>query len=295
MMQGKGDVFNYFLCSSCGCLQITDYPENINNYYHDYYTSERKWNKLPILKKKLWDFRSFISNYKIYSFIEKLNFNSILNWENSANLDNTAKILDVGCGSGDILYEFWKHGFRNLTGIDPNLIVDIKNSGINLFRKSIFEIEDKFDFIMLNHSFEHIWEQHDTLEKAKDLLENNGVIMLRIPVINTAFYVYRENWVQIDAPRHFYLHSLESIDQLCSQHGLQIYHKYFDSSEFQFIGSEQYRQGIALHANNSYLENPKNSIFLRKDIRNYKKQAQRLNKEEKGDQVVLFIKKIGEN
>jgi SAM-dependent methyltransferase len=295
MMQSTGNVFNYFLCTECGCLQISEFPENLKLYYLDYYTTERTWNKLSFLKKYTWDLRFLISNNKIYTLLEKINYNSILDWKRRAGINRYSKILDVGCGSGDILFEFRKHGFSNLTGIDPNLIFNVKNAGINLFRKSIFEIEGDFDFIMFNHSFEHIWEQHDTLEKAKELLVKNGIILLRIPVINTAFYTYRENWVQIDAPRHFYLHSLESINRLCSQHGLKICNKYFDSSDFQFIGSEQYRQGIALNADNSYLKNPKKSIFTRKDIRMYKIQAQQFNKEEKGDQVVLFIKKIGEN
>jgi hypothetical protein len=52
-------------------------------------------------------------------------------------------------------------------------------------------------------------------------------------------------------------------------------------------------KGIALHADNSYLENTKKSIFSMKDVKYFKKQAKKLNKEEKGDQVVLFIKRIG--
>lgn len=294
MMQGTGNVFNYFLCSECGCLQISELPENLNLYYQNYYTTERKLVKLSFLKKFAWNFRSFLSNYKIYSLLEKVNYNSILDWVRRAGISKLSKILDVGCGSGDILYEFHKHGFRNLQGIDPNLDSDINNLGIDLFKKTIFETESKFDLIMFNHSFEHIWEQNETLERAKNLLKINGVILLRIPIINTAFYTYKEKWVQIDAPRHFYLHSLKSINRLCSRHGLQIYQKYFDSSEFQFIGSEQYKQGIALNADNSYLKNPKKSIFTKKDIGHFKKDARQLNKAEKGDQVVLFIKRIGE-
>lgn len=294
MMQGTGNVFNYFLCSECGCLQISEFPENLKLYYLDYYTTERTWNKLSFLKKYIWDLRFLISNYKIYSLLEKINYNSILKWKRRTGINRSSKILDVGCGSGDILYEFRKHGFSNLSGIDPNLNVSNKSAGIDLYRKSIFEAEGIFDFIMFNHSFEHIWEQHDTLEKAKELLVKNGIILLRIPLINTAFYTYRENWVQIDAPRHFYLHSLESINRLCNQHGLQIYQKYFDSSDFQFIGSEQYKQWIPLNADNSYLKNPKKSIFAKKELKNFKKRARQLNKEEKGDQVVLFIKRIEE-
>ena len=295
MLQGKRNLFNYFLCPGCGCLQISEFPENLKDYYKDYYTTERAWKELSILKKYLWKIRSFISDYKIYSFIEKINFNSILQWKRKAGLNNLSRILDVGCGSGDILYEFRKHGFINLTGIDPQIKNNLKIEGIELFRNTILEIEGKFDFIMFNHSFEHIWEQHETLEKAKSLLGNGGVILLRLPILNTVFQIYRGNWVQIDAPRHFYLHSLESIEWLCKCHRLKIYHKYFDSSEFQFIGSEQYKNGIALNADNSFYKNHKASIFSNSDIRKFKKQARLLNKEGKGDQVVLFIKRIEED
>ena len=294
MMQGTGKTFNYFLCSGCGCLQISELPENLNLFYQNYYTAERKWIKISDLKKYAWNVRSFLSNYKIYSLLERIKYNSVLDWVRRAGIKKHSKILDIGCGSGDILYEFRKHGFCNITGIDPNLDLNSENEGLNLFRKSVFETEGKFDFIMFNHSFEHIWEQHETLEKAKKLLEKSGVILIRIPIINCAFYTYKENWVQIDAPRHFYLHSVESINLLCKQHGLRIYHKYFDSSEFQFIGSEQYKQGIALNADNSYQKSPEKSIFTKKDIENFKKRARKLNKEEKGDQIVLFIKRIGE-
>ena len=294
MMQGTGKVFNYFLCLECGCLQISELPVNVNQYYQDYYTNERMWRKLSSFKNMIWAFRSFLSHYRIYSLIEKVRYNSILDWVRRARINRKAKILDVGCGSGDILNEFHKHGFLNLHGIDPNLDADVNDFGISLFKKSIFETESKYDFIMFNHSFEHIWEQHETLERAKELLEKSGVILLRIPIVNTAFHLYKENWVQLDAPRHLFLHSLSSINRLCTQHGLQIWQKYFDSSEFQFIGSEQYKEGIALHAGNSYLKNPNKSIFTKKDISNYKKEARLLNREEKGDQVVLIIKRIGE-
>ena len=157
MMQGKGDMFNYFRCSRCGCLQITDFPVNLHFYYKDYYTNERVWKEFSFSKKILWKFRSTLSNYKIYSLIEKINFNSILNWKQIARINKESNILDVGCGSGDVLNEFKMHGFGNLTGIDPYLAVEIKKEDIELFRKSIFEIESKFNFIMFNHSFEHIW------------------------------------------------------------------------------------------------------------------------------------------
>lgn len=293
MMFGTGKKFTYFICPTCGCLQLSELPDNIEQYYQNYYTNYSNWKEISRFRKILWATRTIITNFKIYSFVEKLTFNSILHWKVKAGINKKSKILDIGCGNGDLLYEFRKHGFRNLTGIDPNLVSNKIDSRITLYKKSVFDIENKFDLIMFNHSFEHVWEQHSTLEKAKDLLEENGKIIIRIPVLNNAFTTYKENWVQIDAPRHFYLHSMESINNLCSQHGLQIYHKYFDSSEFQFIGSEQYEKGIPLFSEHSYLKNRAQTIFTNLNVKELRKKARQFNKEEKGDQVVLFIKRIG--
>ena len=40
MMLGLRDMHTYFECSECGCLQIAEIPENIQDYYpsDDYYS-----------------------------------------------------------------------------------------------------------------------------------------------------------------------------------------------------------------------------------------------------------------
>lgn len=50
---------------------------------------------------------------------------------------------------------------------------------------------------------------------------------------------YREHWFQLDAPRHFYLHSLRSMQILCEKSDLRIDRVVYDSRESQFWASEQ--------------------------------------------------------
>lgn len=94
---------------------------------------------------------------------------------------------------------------------------------------------------------------------------------------------YKTHRVQIDAPRHFFLHTTRSFEVLAEKAGLKIWDIVFDSTEMQFWGSEQYARGIPYMAENSYLVNPKKSIFSAREIKRFRKMAQDLNVKKQGD------------
>ena len=64
-----------------------------------------------------------------------------------------------------------------------------------------------------------------------------------------------------------------------------------DSAAGQFIFSEQYKQGIALFDERSYMKNPKESIFRSEQVEEYQKRAQALNKILRGDQICIVFEK----
>ena len=65
----------------------------------------------------------------------------------------------------------------------------------------------------------------------------------------------------------------------------------YDSNEFQFWGSQQYLEDIPLMAENSYGKNPAKSIFTKTQIEDYKKMADKLNRESQGDQAAIYMVK----
>src|SRR5690606_8452268 len=132
-------------------------------------------------------------------------------------------------------------GCKNLTGIDPYLKADIITPNVKIYKKHIEELTGKWDFIMLNHSFEHMENPMVILSKIHDILNEGGICMIRIPVSSSdAWEQYKENWVQLDAPRHIFLHSRKSMELLSKNVGLEIFNVFYDSGAFQFWGSEQY-------------------------------------------------------
>jgi hypothetical protein len=76
---------------------------------------------------------------------------------------------------------------------------------------------------------------------------------------------------------------------LAEKAGMKAADVVYDSTEFQFWGSEQYLRNIPLCSARSYGNNPAKSLFTRSDIRQFRKQAKRLNFEKQGDQAAFYV------
>jgi len=112
-----------------------------------------------------------------------------------------------------------------------------------------------------------------------------------VPTVSSAAWDrYGTDWVQLDAPRHLYLHSHRSLALAAAQAGLKVAALACDSTSFQFWGSEQYRRDIALNDATSYAVDPGASIFSVGDIARFEADAQRLNRERRGDQIDALLR-----
>lgn len=292
-MFGTGEVFKYYVCDNCNCIQISEPPEDLKLYYPEtYYTYSDSVFKTGKVKKIFYKIRSLIALTGIYEFSGFLKRKTITDMIHYGRIKFSERILDVGCGDGRLLGDFFNYGFKNLLGIDPFLKKEKNEGPVKLLKKGIFDESGMYDVIIFNHSFEHVLEQKQILLKSVQLLSERGRIIIRMPVVNYAFEKYRENWIQIDAPRHLIIHSLRSFRILCDGCNLKTEKIIFDSTEFQFIGSEQLLQGINLTDENSYYTNSSNSKFTDKDVKIYRRNAKDLNRKSLGDQAMFFIRKI---
>jgi hypothetical protein len=106
---------------------------------------------------------------------------------------------------------------------------------------------------------------------------------------------YGVNWVQLDAPRHLFLYSIESMKRLAEKADLVLDEIIYNSSDFQFWGSEQYLRDIPLLSDRSYGVNPSQSIFSDNQINEFKQKAKKLNLLNQGDQAAFYLKKKNMN
>lgn len=297
MMFGTRDEFDYVECASCGCVQIVDIPASMSKYYPSTYHSfapVSRQNKLRGLLRRVRNAyaisqRGIVGRVLSRFFPPDIALRSLAELE----LDRSVRILDVGCGAGMLLNALSGLGFRNLLGVDPFLSADVEyESGLKLLKRNIHQVEGKFDLIMFHHAFEHIPDPDPTLNAVRELLAPGGTCIIRVPTVSSyAWRHYGINWVQLDAPRHFYVHSVESMRLIADRAGLEVSKVVYDSSAFQFWASEQYAVDIPLFDSRSFAVTPAESIFTKQQIAVFEKRAAELNREEQGDQVVFYLRK----
>jgi 2-polyprenyl-3-methyl-5-hydroxy-6-metoxy-1,4-benzoquinol methylase len=289
-MLGLNHVFDYFECGNCGCLQIIKIPENIADYYPTNYLSFNK----PVFSKKLSKLRLLLKakmsrHYNGASdkigHLMSLFYNNPLPFIRPGFINLNSKILDIGCGTGKLLLTMQRNGYKNLEGIDLYIENDIKyDNGVSIYKNDIFKLTEKYDLIMLNHSFEHMDLPHEVLNKLSSNLNANGTIMIRIPVAGSyAWRKYKTQWVQLDAPRHYFLHTIKSICILADKCSYTLEEIFFESSLLQFTGSEKYLRGLDF--------NSTNSIFSKKQIKAFENKAKSLNAINDGDTACFYLRK----
>ncbi len=198
-------------------------------------------------------------------------------------------ILDLGCGDGYLLHLLKEMGYTDLTGLDKFSNVCIEEEGFSIQAGVVKETDRKFDFIMLNHSFEHMDNPQEVLEDIDKRLVSGGRCMICIPVSDSlAFDMYGEYWVQLDAPRHLFLHSPKSIKIMLRNTALKIDKLVYDSNAFQFIGSCQYKRGMSGKARRQMSGL---IIFVFLSLVKYGKLARKVNREKRGDQAIFILYK----
>ena len=309
MMLGYFDEFNYFQCSFCGCLQIQEVPENISKYYpsNKYYSYSKLNDKVfprikTFLKGKRLRYTINQNDRELLGKFIQIVMGEALEkaWINHTNLlrvdsnvNDNINILDIGCGQGRLLLELRDAGFANLEGIDPFIEEDIfYKSGVRIFKKIINEVDKKYELIMLNHSLEHMPDQKSAFNEIYRILKPNGCALIRIPLCSSyAWEKYGVNWVQLDAPRHFFLHTEQSVKILAENSNLVVKNIIYDSSDFQFWGSEAYESGKTFLDETPKISKLIKSLRLRKRVKENREKAAELNKIGKGDQACFIIVK----
>ncbi len=296
MQLGLREMFTYLECAGCGCMQLQNIPADMVKYYPNegYYS----FNLGLDVRQKADILRKIKASYLLYGKNKLLG--SVLSvgykvpdyysWIKNAGINYADAILDVGTGNGSLLLNLFKIGFTNLTGIDPFIEKDLQYGTINIYKKSVFDITGQLDFIMLHHAFEHMDEPLKVLLQLHKLVKKGKCVLIRTPVMGMySWNKYNVNWMDLDAPRHIFIHSFKSMELLAEQAGFELRKVEFDSNYISMVGSDQYAKDIALPDASSYMVNKTASGYTKKDIGNFKIISQLNNKNQQSDWAAFYL------
>ena len=215
----------YGCCITCGLIQSI-YKYKLKNYitfYNNFYGPIYKNEIFSINKNKEINEKSFLSRKKIGKTLYDYTFDFI-------TLKPNSKILEIGCGLGGIISYFYDKG-HNVKGIDlkEQDINFAKSKGLNVEKKTLENIKqsEKFDFIILMRSLEHIHDPLSFIKLLKSKLNDGGILFISVPSLDSLFHTADIKKMNLQSQLHFahvYFFSKETLKNLMSICGFKNIH-----------------------------------------------------------------------
>ena len=138
------------------------------------------------------------------------------------------RLLDFGCGGGDLLQEMHERGWR-VTGLDPSpdVVGYIREQlGLPAFVGTLPHPElrpGSFEAITMSQSLEHVHEPLQVLREAHRLLVRGGRIAITVPNIDSLpFRWFGADWFGLDVPRHLTHFSPPTLQRMLIAAGFQV-------------------------------------------------------------------------
>jgi len=210
LMGGPGE-FAVRACGACGLASTEPRlrPEQFADYYPQTYYPEHAGR-----------LGGFVERARLEAVVRLGPYRPLRGWQRSGRL------LDVGCGSGELALTFARHGWR-VAGVEPSREAAARATarGVEMHTGTLDDAPwsgPTFDGIVFNHSLEHVPDPVASLRQAAALLRPGGTLAVAVP--NYGCWqrrVFGERWFQLDLPRHLQHFDADSLGALMRRAGLR--------------------------------------------------------------------------
>lgn len=175
-----------------------------------------------------------------------------------------ARVLDVGCATGELLQIIREQGNPFVTGIEPSpQAADIARTrwGLDVITGDLQVAalpSESVDVALLSHVIEHVPSPSETIAELRRVLRPDGTLILWLPNLDSAAArVWGTSWIGFDAPRHLYTFSVDTLGALLEKHRFVI-----RSVHHEWIGLE-WSWGLRLRLRQQFGAGPVDRLLTR--------------------------------
>lgn len=233
-----GGVSTLVRCGSCGLLRLDPHPTpaQLSGYYGAGYNAfvgrvrgrlkQAVWNALrdadsqaPHHGRWLGPFRHLLGPIARSAFDISLII--------PRGLGRSPRILDIGCGYGDLLIYFKSRGcVVKGVDLDERAVSEGRRLGLDLVPGTGFELDPAqgtFDRVILCHSLEHVPDPLRLLKHAGRLLAPGGEIHIAVPNGDSADFEQQGIlWGHLSHPLHNWFFNASTLAGLVERTGLKV-------------------------------------------------------------------------
>ncbi len=242
-MFGIPGAFKEYCCKQCGLVRLYPYPSS--RELTKYYPSARYYSYSSSAKPTFFGrLRAFFIAREFFWLVPAMPQRGV-----------RGKILDIGCGSGETLSQLTSIGW-DAYGMDvDNQAIKIahtrglKNVSLGSYIDMRKYPDNFFDAIRLYHVIEHLDNPQYCIRLAYKKLKKGGELIMGTPNAKSLLAkIAGRYWMNLDAPRHLYLFTPETISVLLKRSGFGKIRASFYSVA-GWAGSLQYWMAEALGRN----------------------------------------------
>jgi SAM-dependent methyltransferase len=209
-------VYRVARCRSCDLIYLNPRPPvwQLGNYYPESYA--------PFTRKGIASHARTWLHQRSVRELERL-------------LGPPRRVLDVGCGTGELLEQVRMAGNPDVVGIEPSsqaaLIarstrgLDVRTGTLEQFRLP----SDSVDTVLMSHVIEHLPSPRLTMQEIHRVLKPGGAAIIWVPnAASLAAKMLARYWMGWDVPRHLYAFTPATLHRLISSASLlpgPIYHE----------------------------------------------------------------------
>ena len=250
---GMAGDWNWDACEHCGLWFVNPAPTEAF-LYSDGYDDDTYYAYQPFDEEE--------------SLVRKA-LRTVLRYDSRATGDpffaKQGVMLDIGCGSGEFLYRWRKLGW-DVHGLEPSAAA--ARTGRDHYGLDIVDSweaaekhpDESFDYIRLNHSFEHILRPDEALSFVARKLKHDGRLFIGVPNVDSVpRRVFGAHWWNLGAPLHPYGWSARSLTHVLERNGFMVERWKTNSNFSGLLGSVQIRYNArkGIHQDTgSLLSNP---------------------------------------
>jgi ubiquinone/menaquinone biosynthesis C-methylase UbiE len=202
-------------CSYCGLIYQNPRPTEveIGQHYPDEYEPYLNFG----VKKSSW-----LQQKSVEYGLDK-RANEVLKYVKTGNL------LDIGCAVGDFLNHMRGKYHWQVCGVEVSEYaaeLARKRYGLDVFTGTLEEAhypDNTFDAVTMWDVLEHLHDPSAALKEIWRVLKPGGMLVLRIPNGDSLdARVFGNCWAGLDTPRHLYLYTKATLNQLFEKNGLNL-------------------------------------------------------------------------